>query len=113
MTTLSSLAATNRITLRTGPEPRGKFILGHYRPIDDVCAMSAFVPFATKLLNYGRGRKGPHADITALASGRMSGRGSKLRRLNQRRGIVRKIRKLLFRLHKTFVCSLAKRWYDT
>ncbi len=28
--------------------------LGHFRPINDVCAMSAFHPIATKLLHYGK-----------------------------------------------------------
>jgi len=28
--------------------------LGHFRPIDDVCAMSAFPPIATELLHYGK-----------------------------------------------------------
>jgi hypothetical protein len=28
--------------------------LGHFRPIDDVCAMSAFHQIATKLLHYGK-----------------------------------------------------------
>jgi len=27
---------------------------GHFRPINDVCAMSAFHPFATELLHYGK-----------------------------------------------------------
>jgi hypothetical protein len=28
--------------------------MGHFRPIDDVCAMSAFPPIATELLHYGK-----------------------------------------------------------
>jgi hypothetical protein len=28
--------------------------LGHFRPINDVCAMSAFHPIATELLHYGK-----------------------------------------------------------
>jgi hypothetical protein len=28
--------------------------MGHFRPIDDVCAMSAFRPIATELLHYGK-----------------------------------------------------------
>jgi hypothetical protein len=27
---------------------------GHFRPINDVCAMFAFHPIATKLLHYGK-----------------------------------------------------------
>jgi hypothetical protein len=27
---------------------------GHFRPIDDICAMSAFHPIANKLLHYGK-----------------------------------------------------------
>jgi hypothetical protein len=27
---------------------------GHFRPINDVCALSAFHPIATKLLHYGK-----------------------------------------------------------
>ena len=37
--------------------------MGHFRPIDDVCATSAFAPIATKLLNNSRGRNGPGTDI--------------------------------------------------
>jgi len=37
--------------------------MGHLRPIDDVCAMSAFPPIATDLLHYGNGRKGPKAEV--------------------------------------------------
>jgi hypothetical protein len=33
--------------------------MGHFRPINDVCAMSAFHPIATKLLQYGKRRDGP------------------------------------------------------
>jgi hypothetical protein len=29
-------------------------LVGHFRPIDDVCAMSAFPPIATELLHYGK-----------------------------------------------------------
>jgi hypothetical protein len=36
------------------------------RPIDDVCAMSAFAPIATKLLNYSNGRIGPRRNIAML-----------------------------------------------
>jgi hypothetical protein len=28
--------------------------LGHFRPINDICAMSAFHPIATELLHYGK-----------------------------------------------------------
>jgi hypothetical protein len=28
--------------------------MGHFRPIDDVCAMSAFPPIAAELLHYGK-----------------------------------------------------------
>jgi hypothetical protein len=28
--------------------------LGHFRPINDVCAMSAFHPIAAELLHYGK-----------------------------------------------------------
>ena len=28
--------------------------MGHFRQINDVCAMSAFHPIATKLLHYGK-----------------------------------------------------------
>jgi hypothetical protein len=34
-------------------------LLGHFRPIDDVCAMSAFPPIATELPHYGNGRSKP------------------------------------------------------
>jgi hypothetical protein len=33
--------------------------MGHVRPIDDMCAMSAFVPIATDLLLSGTVRNGP------------------------------------------------------
>ena len=37
--------------------------MGHFRPIDNVYAMSAFTPIATDSLHYGNGRKGPTADV--------------------------------------------------
>jgi hypothetical protein len=38
-------------------------VMGHFRPIDDVCAMSAFALIATKILNYRHGRNVPEGDI--------------------------------------------------
>lgn len=38
--------------------------LGHFRRIDDVYAMSAFHPIATKLLHYGKCRHGPESDLS-------------------------------------------------
>jgi hypothetical protein len=40
--------------------------LGHPRPIDDVCAISASPPIVTDLLHHGEGRKGPSSDIDLL-----------------------------------------------
>ena len=39
-------------SLTTGPELENS--QGHFRPINDVCAMSAFHPIATKFLHYGK-----------------------------------------------------------
>ena len=36
---------------------------GQFRPIDDVCAMSAFPPIATDLPRCGERRNGPRTDI--------------------------------------------------
>jgi hypothetical protein len=37
--------------------------MGHFRPFNNVCVMSAFHPIATKLLHYGKRRDGPGGDI--------------------------------------------------
>jgi hypothetical protein len=45
-------------------------LLGHFRRINDVYAMSAFHPIATKLLHYGKSRYGPFPDsCTATLAG--------------------------------------------
>ena len=44
-------------SLTPGPELENS--QGHSRPVDDVCAMSAFASIGTKLLNYSNGRNGP------------------------------------------------------
>ena len=38
---------------------------GQFRPIDDVCAMSAILPIANVLLHYGNQRVGPKGDMRA------------------------------------------------
>jgi hypothetical protein len=39
--------------------------MGHFRPFNNVCVMSAFHPIATKLLHYGKRRDGPLPEVGA------------------------------------------------
>ena len=40
--------------VRSSHEPHASAAMGHFRPINDVCAMSAFHPIATELLHDGK-----------------------------------------------------------